>query len=340
VLNIVPVSNEWGAGSSAWHECRLRKPKAERGGGRGFKSRPVHHTLNPPHSKQILNTLSQLKREQLAETTIKEYGRKLRRLDKHTNLDDPETIIEYLANKQAKISYLEAISNAYVSYARVNQIKWNKPQFRRTSQPPYIPTPTEIEQLIADAGTKYSLILSILHDTGLRPIELQRMKLKWLDLNRGLINVETAKYGNGRTLKLKPSTLAMLNTYLANRPQLELNDNVFPKVKSMRGTHNRNRARTANKLKNPNLLKISLKTFRHYFATMLYHKTKDILHVKQQLGHKRLENTLTYTHLINFQEDEYNVRTAKTIKEACQLVEAGFEYVTEMEGVKLFRKRK
>jgi integrase len=315
-------------------------PTAERGGGRGFKSRPVHHTVNPTHSEQILNTLLQLKREQLAETTIKEYGRKLRRLDKHTNLDDPDSIIEYLANKQARRSYLEAISNAYDSYARVNQIKWNKPQFRRTSQPPYIPTSTEIEQLIADAGTKYSLILSILRDTGLRPIELQRMKLKWLDLNRGLINVETAKYGNGRTLKLKPSTLAMLNTYLANRRQLKLDDNVFPKVKSMRGTHNRNRARTANKLKNPNLLKISLKTFRHYFATMLYHKTKDILHVKQQLGHKRLENTLIYTHLVDFKSDEWVCKVAETVKEASQLIEAGFEYVTEMDGLKLFRKSK
>jgi hypothetical protein len=62
--------------------------------------------------------------------------------------------------------------------------------------------------------------------------------------------------------------------------------------------------------------------------------------VKQQLGHKRLENTLIYTHLIDFQEDEYHVRTAKTIEEACKLVEAGFEHVTEMEDVKLFRKRK
>jgi hypothetical protein len=30
----------------------------------------------------------------------------------------------------------------------------------------------------------------------------------------------------------------------------------------------------------------------------------------------------------------------QTIEEACKLVEAGFEYITEMEGVKLFRKRK
>ena len=31
---------------------------------------------------------------------------------------------------------------------------------------------------------------------------------------------------------------------------------------------------------------------------------------------------------------------AETIQEACELVEAGFEYVTDMDGLKIFRKRK
>jgi len=47
-----------------------------------------------------------------------------------------------------------------------------------------------------------------------------------------------------------------------------------------------------------------------------------------------------HTHLVNFKSDEYIVRVAETIQEACKLVEAGFEYVTEMDGVKIFRKRK
>jgi predicted RNase H-like HicB family nuclease len=58
------------------------------------------------------------------------------------------------------------------------------------------------------------------------------------------------------------------------------------------------------------------------------------------LGHKRLENTERYTHLVDFQNEEYNSATAKTVEEARQLIESGFEYVTEMEDVKLFRKRK
>jgi len=32
------------------------------------------------------------------------------------------------------------------------------------------------------------------------------------------------------------------------------------------------------------------------------------------------------------------VRTAKNLEEACKLVEVGFNYVTEMDGAKIFRK--
>jgi len=77
---------------------------------------------------------------------------------------------------------------------------------------------------------------------------------------------------------------------------------------------------------------------------MEYHQTKDILHVKEKLGHKNIDNTLIYIHLeaaiFKTSNDEFTVRTAKTVEEAKQLLEVGFEYVTEMESMKLFRKRK
>lgn len=37
---------------------------------------------------------------------------------------------------------------------------------------------------------------------------------------------------------------------------------------------------------------------------------------------------------------EYECRIAKTIEEARRLLKEGFDYVTEIEGKKLFRKRK
>jgi len=49
---------------------------------------------------------------------------------------------------------------------------------------------------------------------------------------------------------------------------------------------------------------------------------------------------LIYTHLVSFGSDEWICKVAETIEEAAKLIESGFEYVTEMDGVKLFRKRK
>lgn len=73
---------------------------------------------------------------------------------------------------------------------------------------------------------------------------------------------------------------------------------------------------------------------------MEYHKTKDILHVMRILSHRSINNTLKYTQLVNFQNDDYVSKVANTIEEACELVEAGFEYVCDIEGTKIFRKRK
>jgi hypothetical protein len=39
-------------------------------------------------------------------------------------------------------------------------------------------------------------------------------------------------------------------------------------------------------------------------------------------------------------DDEFHVKVAKTLDEACELLKIGFEYVTDMENVKIFRKRK
>jgi hypothetical protein len=81
-------------------------------------------------------------------------------------------------------------------------------------------------------------------------------------------------------------------------------------------------------------------TFRHWKATMVCHRTKDILYVKQLIGHKKLDNTLIYTQQVDFEDDEFTCKVARTVNEASQLIEAGFEFVTVIDDCRLFRKRK
>jgi hypothetical protein len=58
------------------------------------------------------------------------------------------------------------------------------------------------------------------------------------------------------------------------------------------------------------------------------------------LGHKNIRNTLVYTHLVDFHSDEYVCKVAKTAEEARTLIEQGFDFVADVEALKLFRKRK
>jgi len=107
-----------------------------------------------------------------------------------------------------------------------------------------------------------------------------------------------------------------------------------------RNCFTRTRRRVAQKLENPRILKITFHTLRHWKATMEYHKTKDILHVKQLLGHRSINSTMLYTQLISFERDDFTCRVVKREKEISELIEAGFEYVCELNKAKFFRKPK
>ncbi len=57
------------------------------------------------------------------------------------------------------------------------------------------------------------------------------------------------------------------------------------------------------------------------------------------MGHQKVETTLIYAQLIDFAEDYWTARTARTIEDAEKLTEAGFEYVTDIEGTRALIKR-
>jgi len=208
---------------------------------------------------------------------------------------------------------------------------------------PKIPLESKIECIMANASKKLATAIAISKDTGLRPIELMNIKLRDLDLQKGAIYPETAKHGSPRVLKLKNSTLNMLNKYLAYR-HIELNDKLFgtwtSETYGRLFRHTRNK--TAEKTCDIAIKSIRLYDLRHFYATMTYHRTKDILFLKQQMGHKKIETTLIYTQLLQFeQDDNYTCRATTDTKQATELIENGFEYVTTTpDELMLFRKRK
>ncbi|MEM4733098.1 MAG: site-specific integrase, partial [Candidatus Bathyarchaeia archaeon] len=215
------------------------------------------------------------------------------------------------------------------------QPKMGTPICKRDRKLPFIPTETEIDQLISSCTKRTAAFLQLLKETGARCGEA--CQLKWTDIDtvNGTIRVKPEKGSNPRQLKISNKLVSMLNEL----PKTSIK--VFNATQdAMRKSFQIQRRKIALKLQNPRLIQISFHTLRHWKATMEYHKTKDILHVMQILGHRSIQNTLVYTQLVNFKDDEYTAKVAHSEQEICQLIEAGFEYVCDYNGNKIFRKRK
>jgi len=278
-----------------------------------------------------------LKAKGLADTTIRSKLYMVKRLSKSVNLNDPQSVVAFISNLKCGFGKKRNYYYAYADYCELNGIKWQKPRLPREKQKiPYIPLEKDIDQLISGFTPKYSPLLLLLKETGMRIGEALRIKATDIDFEHNIITLNIPEKGsNPRQFKVSSRLIATLKRLVKDKGLIWK-----AKPETVQKSYIRTRKRLAKQLANPNLLRITLHSFRHWKATMEYHKTKDILYVKQLLGHKSIENTLIYTHLVNWESDEYMCKVANNIEEAKQLIESGFEYVTDYGDKKLFRKRK
>ena len=165
--------------------------------------------------------------------------------------------------------------------------------------------------------------------------------MEWKDIDPGtrIIRVKPEKRSNPRAPRISEKLMAMINALQKNSSR------VFGSytLSGFAASYYQQRKRIALKLQNPRINQITFKTFRHWKATMEYHRTKDILYVMKLLGHKNIKNTLIYTQLLPFQEDQkFLSRVATNTKEACELIEDGWKFETGefSDGGKIFSKPK
>ena len=207
---------------------------------------------------------------------------------------------------------------AYKKFAVLNNISWTPPKCEVIRKLPYIPLEKDIDELIASCGKKLSTILQLLKETGMRIGEALRLDWDDVDFETRTITLNNPeKHGTPRMFKISEKLIAMLNRLPRDSGK------VFGNI-SWRITFNNfnaQRKRSAKKLGNPRLLKIHFHTFRHWKATMEYHRTKDILYVMKLLGHKNIANTLIYTQLVEFEEDDkYCTAVANNVEDAQELM--------------------
>jgi integrase len=174
-------------------------------------------------------------------------------------------------------------------------------------------------------------------ETGAEEEEIHKTHKNQIDTEQGIISIRGTKGHASAQYKLKPQTAEMLRLCIHRNPQ----EYLFPPSGNMGDAWRNARRKAMKTLCKPELDKIELKSLRNYSGAMLYYRLQDPIAVMRHLRHKKLETTMHYIRGITITgEEEYTCKAAHDIKEATALIEAGFQYVTEMDGLKLFRKRK
>jgi len=295
----------------------------------------------PLYSSNIVEFLWSLKKEGLKESTIKgNYAKVLKNLEKNCNLRNSDSVLGYLASKEISEGRKELIADVYARYCKWANIPFTKPKYKREDRLPYVPLELDIEALISALPKKISILTRTIKETGARPGEVWRVKWVDIDFQNNTITINNPEKGSrARRLKVSSQLVGLLST-LSRNCEFVFRRNKEARLDSLSCYFMRERKKISKALNNPKIQNITWKSLRHFKATMEYSRTKDILYVKQLLGHVNINNTLVYTHLVNFGSEEYICKVAENIEEAKVLIESGFEYVTEVDGVKLFRKRK
>jgi hypothetical protein len=122
------------------------------------------------------------------------------------------------------------------------------------------------------------------------------------------------------------------------------NEKLFGLTTDMSASSNLRNARKhiAKKQCNPRIAKIYFHLIRHYYATLLYHKTHDIFYVSKMLGHKSVLNTQIYINLeqmmFNGLPNKFKGIVAKTTDEKLKAIESGAEFVSsDPDGTHYYR---
>jgi integrase len=330
--------------SSAFSFDRQVCDLAEESKNLAFKKKPMKTGLAGAERQSTINTSGKivsyilwLKKQGYAETTIIGRVKLIKQMAKNANLDDPESIKEMIAKKDTwSLGRKELAVECYSNYLIYAGGTWDPPKYRRVEKLPFIPTEGEIDQLIAACGRKTGTFLQLLKETGARCGEAWHTEWSDVDTRNNTIRIKPEKHSNPRIIKVSRNLIERLT----EMPHISKCIFGGTKLKTTSRIYERSRKLASIKTKNPRLQRITFHTLRHWKATIEYHRTKDILHVMRLLGHKNIKNTLRYTQLVDFSEQDYISKVAWTLEEACKLVEGGFQFVCDFENAKLFRKPK
>ncbi|MEM3760163.1 MAG: tyrosine-type recombinase/integrase [Candidatus Bathyarchaeia archaeon] len=303
--------SEWGAErerqkwAEYWHSVELQVPLACR--------------------EKILKTGVVLQRKvehgRLIEAKAREYYHILLKLGMLSKgqMDDVQLIANIIkANFNTSPKHLATTCTAYNYYRQVNKIeeKLDIQIDRRRKLPILTPETTLKAAIPMPKQFKWQVFMRVLYECGPRPCETFILQKQDVNFDQELLRLGTGK-GSGETvereLRISPLLTEQLRTLtrdkasedciftktIAKNKPIDYNDvyDIFRKIKQQL------------KQAGYNIKGFRPYVYRHAFATRLYHATKDLALVSRALGHRRIEDTMIYIHMLPDQPRRFDVES-------------------------------
>jgi len=233
---------------------------------------------SPPNQKEIENFIKDLHQTKLSRQSIQGHLNVINR-------------------------YSEFLEKTKKQKLAVNKIKVE----REIKTEKVIFTQEEITQLFSsiDGNTPQGLfdkaLLSIHYGCGLRSKEGINLEPKEIDFNKGLIYIKPSKNYQSRYVPMSQKVIADLAAY-QDFARVIINPNstylLVGKTKpQVNGQFLNSRLKTIQEKANINK-KASLHSLRHSIATHLLQQGMELEYIGDFLGHKRLDSTQIYTHIL------------------------------------------
>jgi integron integrase len=268
-----------------------------------------------------------------------------KRHPREMGVDEINAFITYLANEKniAASTQNQAISSILFLYRHVLGIELDEKGLVpiRPTKPRRVPTvlsKTEAKTVIRQMTGVYRLMAQLMYGSGLRLMEVLRLRVKDLDFENRQIVVRDGKGENDRVTMFPESLLEPLRLQLKQvevRHQIDLREGfgtvylpyaldrkypntnrefawqyVFPAsdlsvdpVSGLKQRHHINESSLQKAVRVAARISrinkhVTPHTFRHSFATHLLQNGYDIRTVQELLGHKDVKTTMIYTHVL------------------------------------------
>ena len=179
-------------------------------------------------------------------------------------------------------------------------------KIKRVYEPRKIPevlSVAEVTRLLDAAGSlKYKAALSVAYGSGLRASEIVHLKISDIDGERKIIHVEDGKGQRDRNAMLSPGLQKILRAwYRQGQAQRKMLPGgwLFPGQNPVDPLSARQLSRAFLRARDDAGIdkKVTLHSLRHAFATHLLEQHEDIRVIQVLLGHKKITNTMRYSHV-------------------------------------------